>query len=294
MFFGKFEMQLLNNCLSFLGFKSLRSNTRCKLLVLLHFAQSSLNQSLHLDILTKSDHQIWILDFVLFYSLSFNFFLAFVTYLKFIVPYSLIFFANFNEVLQGEIYSEHMTIGTKALLSLIAVKFSRFSAWQTSLFVANQSFSTITTIFFFFLFYVCGIKWPLFIQYTLLCLFIDTTSFTITHIFIILVFRVLFDIVSVFSPSLLCRLCIWIVSDIAVFGIDLLIQFLARTNSRFLFQRCIPVDLGPNVAISIHLWHHEAQSASASARHARQTTCQTVPSNHFLSPPSNRFVKLFH
>ena len=70
----------------------------------------------------------------------------------------------------------------------------------------------------------------------LLCLFIDTTSFTFTHIFIILVFRVLFDIVSVFSPSLLCRLCIWIVSIIAVFGVDHLIEFLTRTNSCFLFS----------------------------------------------------------
>ena len=34
---------------------------------------------------------------------------------------------------------------------------------------------------------VCGIKWPLFIQYTLLCWFIDTTKFTITHIFIIFI-----------------------------------------------------------------------------------------------------------
>ena len=45
-----------------------------------------------------------------------------------------------------------------------------------------------------------GIKWPLFFQYTLLCLFIDTTSFTFyTHY---ISFWVLFDIVSVFSPSL--------------------------------------------------------------------------------------------
>ena len=47
-----------------------------------------------------------------------------------------------------------------------------------------------------------------------------------------------------FSPSLLCRLCIWIVSIIAVFGVDHLIEFLTRTNSRFLFRRCIPVDTG--------------------------------------------------
>ena len=90
---------------------------------------------------------------------------------------------------------------------------------------------------------------------------LDTSCFTITHIFIILVLRVLFDIQSVFSPSLLCRLCILIVSIIAVFGVDHLIKFLTRTNFCFLFLRCIPVDLGPNVDISIHLWHHEARSA---------------------------------
>ena len=35
-----------------------------------------------------------------------------------------------------------------------------------------------------YIFYVCGIKWLLFFQYTLLCLFIETTSFTFTHIHI--------------------------------------------------------------------------------------------------------------
>ena len=81
---------------------------------------------------------------------------------------------------------------------------------------------------------------------TLLCLFIDTTSFTFLRTFYI------------FYPSLLCRLCIWIVSIITVFGVDHLFEFLTRTNSRFLFRRCIPVDPGPNIAISIHLWRHEA------------------------------------
>ena len=32
-------------------------------------------------------------------------------------------------------------------------------------------------------FYVCGIKWPLFLKYTLLCFFIDTTSYTFLHTF---------------------------------------------------------------------------------------------------------------
>ena len=34
-------------------------------------------------------------------------------------------------------------------------------------------------------FFFCGILWPLFFQYTLLCLFIDTTSFTFLHTFYI-------------------------------------------------------------------------------------------------------------
>ena len=45
--------------------------------------------------------------------------------------------------------------------------------WCSMLYVA------VSLIFLF----VCGIKWPLFFQYALLCLFIDTTSFTFcTHL----------------------------------------------------------------------------------------------------------------
>ena len=45
----------------------------------------------------------------------------------------------------------------------------------------NEDISSLEQVFnHFFMF--CGIKWPLFFQYRLLCLFIDTTSFTFTHI----------------------------------------------------------------------------------------------------------------
>ena len=77
-------------------------------------------------------------------------------------------------------------------------------------------------------FYVCGINWPLFFSYTLLCLFFDTTSFTFYTHFIILVFRVLFDIVAIFSPSFDPR---FVVSELYPFGsLALTFSRLSRTN----------------------------------------------------------------
>ena len=46
--------------------------------------------------------------------------------------------------------------------------------------IGTHSKSGLIIIFF----YVCGIKWPLFFHHILVCLFIDTTSFTFyTHLF---------------------------------------------------------------------------------------------------------------